>query len=226
MNRAQIEMHARDDAEAYLRAAGIPLKTGQAEAWIGGFKAARVQVLTRDHDITGLRSMRDAATAGSRHVIDKINAARLQGRAVALDEELQHRNWEAWDAARGKSGRGGIYTPAAPKHFKDDFDKVQDALKPHVIHTKDGQALIGGTAPKELVDLHSSLRQRGYANGYFRADPIELEFRADDSDDDSDDDDEPQGPHKFKGTNLMKCKDCGFSINAKVHKQSWPANRK
>ena len=46
-----------------------------------------------------------------------------------------------------------------------------------------------------------------------------LEERANDGDAD---DDEPKGPHKFSGTNVKKCADCGKSMKAQDHKQSWP----
>ena len=41
-----------------------------------------------------------------------------------------------------------------------------------------------------------------------------------------DSDDSAPTEHKFKGSNLKKCADCGVGINAKVHKPSWPDSHK
>ena len=50
---------------------------------------------------------------------------------------------------------------------------------------------------------------------------------SDDEKDDGDgDDDAMKSEHKFKGSNLKKCDGCGKSVNAQVHKPSWPPNRR
>ena len=72
-------------------------------------------------------------------------------------------------------------------------------------------------------------------NAKYGVKPFKKKGESDSADEDEDDEDDDKraddgpdmsAPHKFQGGDLMKCEGCGHTINAQVHKPSWPASRK